>query len=582
MKKSLQTIVVWKVIGLMLLSFFLPVGAASAATEIEKEAKVLVLYSSKHGNVDSDQRLLDMAIGAFSNDITFKHAAEVEAEDTEDITHLFYYGNKSETLPSNTVKQITSFSGTTVVIGKNIEQLDEKYDYVSLDECETITTLKMVGDETKKTNIQSQSVTGVITEEETDVLVAGEHKSKDIPVFVKQDNTYYSALDSLVPPYSVYFSQALHDVFDTDPSEKTPGYIRLEDIHPLADPDQLMEVAEFLKEKEIPYLMAVIPVYTHPETGEEYHFNDSPEVLKAVRYMQENGGSVVLHGYTHQFRDSETGEGFEFWDVEHEMPIYHGQDEEVVKKTERDFDSEEEYAAYVEENKAYEREYIEKRLTRGIEELTNFGLHPLAFEAPHYTMSQNGYDVVSNYFSTYVGQIQLSDKDWKTMETTPAASTPSFLNGMEVLPETIGYIRPEDSKAVDRMMKKANNYEVMDGGIVGGFYHPYLGVDGLKEIIGEMEKVPNIDWIDLKDYDNKVETDNVVITSGSGTIFTDIDRTGLMLSSIDFPIYHVKVFIQKMMWGVAGIGLLSVSFFIGYVITQRVRRKRLEGEVSGG
>ena len=31
--------------------------------------------------------------------------------------------------------------------------------------------------------------------------------------------------------------------------------------------------------------------------------------------MQDDGAAIIMHGYTHQFYDSETGEGFEFWDV---------------------------------------------------------------------------------------------------------------------------------------------------------------------------------------------------------------------------------------------------------------------------
>src|SRR5690625_1875509 len=147
-------------------------------------------------------------------------------------------------------------------------------------------------------------------------------------------------------------------------------------------------------------MIAVIPVYTNPITKKRYHFSDSPKLLKTLKFMQENGGSVVLHGYTHQFRGSETGEGFEFWDVEHQMPIYHGPADEVVQRTAEDFEHQADYEAYMDENKKFEREYIESRLTRGVQELANYKIYPLAFEAPHYTMSQHGYDVVSDMFST--------------------------------------------------------------------------------------------------------------------------------------------------------------------------------------
>lgn len=71
--------------------------------------------------------------------------------------------------------------------------------------------------------------------------------------------------------------------------------------------------------------MAVIPIYTNKD-GETIHY-----------------------------RSSETGEGFEFWNVENDRPIYQED------------------------------------------------------EAPHYAISQQGYEVVAKHFSSYIGRLQLTD-----------------------------------------------------------------------------------------------------------------------------------------------------------------------------
>ncbi|MFZ4451009.1 DUF2334 domain-containing protein [Salibacterium aidingense] len=573
MKILLKTFIVF----LLLAGSLLPYAESRVSAE-EDEASVLVLYSSKDKTVDADQRLLDMAIGAFTDSITFKDAETVTVEDIEGVTHLFYYGKVQDTLSSNVREVMDTFSGPVMALGKNVEQLGNGFDFVKSAHCQTITALSMPGQPDKAMTIEPEEVDGIEIDEETEVLVQGENKTGTYPIMVKRENHYYYDSDSLVPPFSMYFSQVLYDVFDIDTPAGNPAYIRLEDIHPLADPEQLMAVAEILKEKEIPYMMAVIPVYTDPETGEEMHFNDAPEVLKALRYMQKNGGSVILHGYTHQYRDSETGEGFEFWDVENDRPIYQGQEEEADLRRLEDFESKEAFEEFTEENKAFERDYIEKRVTRGIQELANFGLYPLAFEAPHYTMSQNGYEVVSEYFSTYVGQLQLHDKDWRTMETTPIPSKPSFLHGMQLLPETLGYVKPEDDKAVERMMKQADQYQITDGGMTGGFYHPYLGVERFEDLIEGMEQIPDVQWIDLKEMKNVTTAENVEITSGDGTIETDINQRGLMMTSMDFPVYHIKVAAEKSMWGIAGIGMSGVVLFGAYMTVQRSSRKRMRGE----
>ncbi|SDO23647.1 DUF2334 domain-containing protein [Alkalicoccus daliensis] len=565
---------------ILIISLIMELPEASAIEHTDSNASVLVVYSSEKNEIDFEQRVLDMALGHFSEDIAYINTSELSEKDLAGVTHLFYYGLMEEKIPEKAAEIITLFDGPTVAIGKNVENLGKKFDFIEMGEEETITEINILNETNKKRIIEPNTILGIDINKEAEVLVEGKGKTGTYPFITQLHDSYYIASDKLIPPYSVYFSQILNQVFNAETSKETPAYLRLEDVHPLADAEGLMEIAEYLKEKNIPYMIAAIPVYTHPETGREYHFHDAPEVLKALQYMQENGGSVILHGYTHQFREDETGEGFEFWDVEHDMPVYHGPDEEPRDKKESDFEKEADYLAYQEENIQYETEYVRNRLTRGVQELTNYGLYPLAFEAPHYTMSQNGYKVVSEHFSTYVGQLQLSDEDWETMESTPYAGKPSILHGMTLLPETIGYVQPDDSNAVEKMMEKAEEHQITEGGMIGGFYHPYLGIDGLKEVVQEMENIPNIDWIDLKELGTEVNVENVSIKGKNGSIQVEVDQIGLMTTSKDFPVYHIKQLIEKVTWGIAGIGGSAVIMFIGYTIFQRPRRRFLTGRVK--
>src|SRR5690625_3402171 len=287
-------------------------------------------------------------------------------------------------------------------------------------------------------------------------------------------------------------------------------------------------------------MVAVIPIYTNESTGERTTFADSPELIKVLKQIQRDGGSIVLHGFTHQFRSSETGEGFEFWDVENNTPIYAPEDADFTLKTEQDFSSQAKYEEYIDELKAYEKEYTVTKINKGIDELAKYGLYPLAFEAPHYTMSQHGYEIVSDYFSTYVGQLQLSDVDWEIMDSTPYITSPTFLHGMQLLPETMSYVRPTDPNSIEKMIARAHTYQLTDDGVLGAFYHPYLGVDRFIDLIEEMEKLPALSWIDLKERDLWVKTDNTHIFTENGDVIAQVDRGKLMFSSKDFPLYHLN------------------------------------------
>lgn len=76
----------------------------------------------------------------------------------------------------------------------------------------------------------------------------------------------------------------------------------------------MKETGEYLAEKGIPFYMALIPVYVNSETGEQVQLKDSKKLVKVLQHLQSLGGMVIAHGYTHTYRHTETGEGFEFWD----------------------------------------------------------------------------------------------------------------------------------------------------------------------------------------------------------------------------------------------------------------------------
>ena len=417
MKISLGKIIIFPIqfmVCIIFFAVFLHVPPEISAEEKE-QSKALVIYTSKDGELGQYQRSLDMLISHFTTDVTFVKSSEVEKKDLEDVTHLFYYGQVFEHLSSSFLELFDDYTGAFIAIGYNFEQLGGRFAFVRQLEEITIDEMYLSVNQDRKLEVKEQNIIGIEPMEGTEILIEGKNKAVESshPIMVKNQNYYYLALDNISIQNSILFGEILHDFFQVNHSAIHPGYIRLEDVHPLVDPEPIREIAKILKEKNIPYMVAVIPIYTDPETGEKHTFSDSPELLRVLKEMQDEGGSIVLHGYTHQFRASETGEGFEFWDVENNTPIYSPESEPFQLKKEEEFTSKEEYESYITKLEKYEKEYIETKITSGMHELVKYGLYPLAFEAPHYTMSQNGYKILSEHFSTYVGQLQLSDEDWR-------------------------------------------------------------------------------------------------------------------------------------------------------------------------
>ncbi|MED0992396.1 polysaccharide deacetylase family protein [Bacillus nitratireducens] len=504
---------------ILLFSILLLIPVHTSA-QTSSKPKVLILYSTENNTVTNNVQILNTQLGHFTKDITVKSLKEInEITNSSSYTHIVYIGEKKEDLSTEVKQFLESFSGPVLVLGQNVEQLSNRFSFITSDETDIRTHTIEYPTHKLKNELQEERLMKKIEAKGTTLAYAlsadGNH-----PLIVHQGTSYYVATPNLFDWMSHYVGEMLFSYFGQQPeTNKTSAYLRLEDVHPAVNVKQLKEIAELLKEKNLPYMITVIPVYKDPDTGKTVHLKDNSELVDVLRFMQDNGGSIVMHGYTHQFYDSETGEGFEFWDVKTDQPIRQSNHEKP--KTKEDFQSTEDYNKYVENGKAFEEKYTKDHIEKGITELVEAKLYPVAFEAPHYTMSQKGYEILSQYFSTYVGQLQLNDTTWKSMHSPAYISTPSFLYGMKLIPETVGFIEEDKPQAIAKMKERAVSIEKLSDGIIGAFYHPYLGVTPLKEVLKELESIPNIEWIDLQKETNEVKMKDIHITTNKDGIHVE-------------------------------------------------------------
>ncbi|HDR7784322.1 DUF2334 domain-containing protein [Bacillus wiedmannii] len=490
------------------------------SAQTPSKPKVLVLYSTQDDKITNNIQILNTQLGHFTNDITTKSLKRVnEITNSSSYTHIVYIGEQKEEFPIETKQLLENFSGPVLVLGQNVEQLSNRFSFITL-KADDIRVNKIEYPSNKLKNTLEEERLVQSFDTNGTVLANALSSNSKSPLIVRHETSYYVATSNLFNWMSHYVGEMLFSYFGQKPTtNKVETYLRLEDVHPAADTNQLKEIAELLKEKKIPYMITVIPVYTDPDTGKTLHLKDKPELVDLLRSMQDDGAAIIMHGYTHQFYDSETGEGFEFWDVKTDQPIRQPKHEKP--KTKDDFPNIEAYNAYVKKGEEFEEKYTTEHIEKGIQELVDAKLYPVAFEAPHYTMSQKGYEILSKYFSTYVGQLQLSDTTWKSMHSPAYRSTPSFLHGMKLMPETVGFIEEDKPQAIAKMKANAVSVAKLSDGVIGAFYHPYLGVKPLKEVLKDLESIPNIEWIDLQKEANEVKMQDIHITTNKDGIHVE-------------------------------------------------------------
>lgn len=306
---------------LLLFSLLLLIPVPISAQKNENP-KVLILYSSNDDQITNDTQILNTQVGHFTNNITIKNIKQLaEITDKSSYTHVIYLGEKQEELSTETKEFLESFSGPLLVLGQNIEQLSNRFSFITLkNEDINSDTIEYPTRKLKNTLEEERSIKNLDTNGK--ILANALKGSTTYPLIVQQNNSYYIATSNLFDWISYYIGESLFSYFGQKPTtNKVEAYLRLEDVHPDADINQLKEIAELLKEKKMLYMITVIPVYTDPETGKTLHLKDKPELVDLLGSMQDDGAAIIMHGYTHQFYDSETGEGFEFWDVKTDQPI---------------------------------------------------------------------------------------------------------------------------------------------------------------------------------------------------------------------------------------------------------------------
>ncbi|MEC0829348.1 DUF2334 domain-containing protein, partial [Bacillus atrophaeus] len=150
-------------------------------------------------------------------------------------------------------------------------------------------------------------------------------------------------------------------------------------------------------------------------------------------------------------------------------------------------------------------------------------------------------------------------------------TTPSMLHGMTLYPETIGFVDTSDQNPLGDIEDHISRMINFEGGVAGGFYHPYLGMKYLPELVDQMERIPNGEWLDLKKTKQTVKTDKVKITTnGDGTIHVE----NKLNFFTEFVKHHQQSPLEKALWILSAVVLLFVVMFVMYTFYLRATLKK--------
>lgn len=258
--------------------------------------------------------------------------------------------------------------------------------------------------------------------------------------------------------------------------------LRLEDVGPAANPTQLRQIADLLAAEKIPFSVAVYPMYVGPVNQRpraRIPLKDRPRVVDAIKYMLSVGGTLVLHGYTHQLGDKrnpnngESGEDFEFYRVHYNARHVLIYDRPVSKNP---------------------GTWTRHRIKLALAAIQAAGLPaPKLWQFPEYGAAPADYRVAASMFVARFERVSYAagppgHEDLATLtEQTPPYLVRDIYGG-PVLPETLGYvIGPHIPKkgpgSISDILAAAAAQKVAGDNVAGVYYHPFLGTCPLRRLV---------------------------------------------------------------------------------------------------
>jgi uncharacterized protein YdaL len=248
--------------------------------------------------------------------------------------------------------------------------------------------------------------------------------------------------------------------------------VRLEDVHPLTQPQAIDRLSTYFAERKVPFSIALIPYFKDPfgkawvGRPQDVSLSDAraAPLVAALMRAVERGGSIVQHGTTHQFERQAnpnhaiSGDDFEFWDIVNMRPIPALDTDDAIAK----------------------------RLEDGRALMTRMGLAPFAFEAPHYHASPRAYRMIAKLYPATYQRVSYYSHDLGRMNKTDALAEtwdgqfyPYVIDrdvyGQFVIPENLGnlqYAAPVQSVA--DILTNADYAKTVRGGFGSFFFHPFF------------------------------------------------------------------------------------------------------------
>jgi len=484
------------VLTLTAVAVLVPALPASATTSTSTSTKALVVYDTTGqwgflGEVYATQ-VANLA-GHFGGYDAVPASHYTSGQVGAHAATIYVGSTYDEPLPSAFLQDVLATTKPVIWVNYNIWKLeaasptwlqDRGWQSGSID-TSTVTEVRYKGVSLTRNTLNAGGIVGTQSLDSASVTVLAQAVRDDgttFPWAVRTGNFTYIgeipfAYESENDRYMA-FSDLLFDALAPQTPERHRALVRLEDVNPTDNPNVLRQLADYFSSENVPFSVGVIPYYVDPNgyynngVPEKIHLKDAPDVVAALKYMQSKGGTIIMHGYTHQYSNvanpysGVTADDFEF------------------------------YLSHVDANNNVQLDgpvpedsttWATNRITAGFKEFKGAGLaQPTIFEFPHYAGSVTDYKAIAAKFKVRyeralypAGALSGSTPNYQQPNGQFFPYPVRDIYGSKVVPEDVGNYEPvsynnHPTRFATDMVATAHRDLAVRDGFASFFFHPYL------------------------------------------------------------------------------------------------------------
>lgn len=283
------------------------------------------------------------------------------------------------------------------------------------------------------------------------------------------------------------FCDLLFDALAPGTPERHRALVRIEDVHPKTSPSVVRAFADHLSSGGVPFSLAVIPLYQDPlgvyhhGTAETVRLQDAPELVEALRYAVARGGTLVLHGYSHQHAEEQnpysgvSAADFEFFRAHVDAANNVVLDGPVPEDS---------------------SEWARGRVDQGLRAFAEAGLpRPRIFEYPHYAGSGDDSRGIAERFHVvyqrglyFPGLLSGKPADHRRNIGVFYPFAVDDIYGWRVVPENLGNYIPvgynnNAARSPEQLVENARAQAVVRDNVASFYFHPMYDVAILDRIV---------------------------------------------------------------------------------------------------